>query len=203
MLAGLGNPGPGHAGNRHNIGFMAADAVRRAHDFGAFREKFHGETAAGRVGAFRVHILKPMTYMNESGRSVRAAADFLKIPAENIWVFHDEIDLAPGKVRVKRGGGHAGHNGLRDIHAAEGPDYNRVRIGVGHPGAKDRVMSHVLNDFSKADMAWVEPLVDALARHAELLFKDRDSEYMSRIAAEAPPPAPPASPAPEKENGGA
>ncbi|MHC8508787.1 MAG: aminoacyl-tRNA hydrolase [Rhodospirillales bacterium] len=197
LLAGLGNPGREHAGNRHNIGFMAADAVCRAHSFGAAREKFHGETADGRIGAFRVHVLKPMTYMNESGRSVLSAAGFLKIPPENIWVFHDEIDLAPGKVRVKRGGGHAGHNGLRDIHAAIGPNYNRVRVGVGHPGVKDRVIGHVLNDFSKTDMEWVAPLTDALARHIDLLFEDRDSEYMSKVTDDAPPPAP----APEDKAG--
>ena len=190
LVVGLGNPGSEYAGNRHNIGFMAVDAIARRHGFGPSRAKFQGELAEGRVGGTKVLVLKPQTYMNESGRSVLAAVDFFKMPTTDVIVLHDEIDLAAGKVRVKRGGGHAGHNGLRDIHAHIGPDYGRVRIGVGHPGDKDRVTGHVLRDFAKADVEWVERLLDAIAEHFPLLVAGDDPGFMSRVALDMAPPKP-------------
>ncbi len=190
LVVGLGNPGSEHAGNRHNIGFMAVDAIARRHGFGPFRAKFQGELAEGRIGGGRVLALKPQTYMNCSGRSVGAAVDFFKIPTTDVIVLHDEIDLAAGKVRVKRGGGHAGHNGLRSIHAHIGPDYGRVRIGVGHPGEKDRVTGHVLRDFAKADAEWVERLLDAIAECFPGLADGDDPGFMSRIALAMAPPKP-------------
>ena len=190
LVVGLGNPGGDYAESRHNIGFMAVDAICGRHSLGSFRSKFQGRIAEGRVAALRVALLKPMTYMNDSGRSVAAAAGFFDIPAANVVVFHDEIDLAAGKIRVKRGGGHAGHNGLRSIHAHLGPDYRRVRLGVGHPGHKDLVTSHVLNRFAKADRDWVEPLLGAIADEFPLLLEGDDSSFMSRVAQAAPPPEP-------------
>ncbi len=190
LVVGLGNPGSEHAGNRHNIGFMAVDAIARRHGFGPFRAKFQGELAEGRMGGGKVLTLKPQTYMNESGRSVGAAVDFFKIPMSNVIVLHDEIDLTAGKVRIKRGGGHAGHNGLRSIHAHIGPDYGRVRIGVGHPGDKDRVTGHVLRDFAKADAQWVEDLLDAIAEHFPKLADGDDAGFMSRVALDMAPPKP-------------
>ena len=202
LVVGLGNPGAEYARNRHNIGFMAADAIVQRHSLGRFRAKFSGEIAEGAVGGERVLVLKPMTYMNEAGRSVAAAAKFYKIPPTDIIVFHDELDLAAGRLRVKDGGGHAGHNGLRDIHAHLGADYRRVRLGIGHPGDKDRVTTHVLQDFAKADGSWVEALLDAVAENFPLLLARRDAEFASRVAlALAPPKAnaekPKAKPAPK------
>ncbi len=197
LVVGLGNPGPGHAGNRHNIGFMAADAIVRRHGLGRFRNKFHGEIAAGAAAARRVLVLKPLTYMNDSGRSVLSAATFHKIPPEDILVLHDEIDLAAGKVRVKRGGGHAGHNGLRSIDAHMGPDFRRVRLGVGHPGDKGRVKSHVLRNFVKADEEWLEKLLTAVAEHFPLLVRDDDSSFMSKVAMDLNPPRPKAPKTPQ------
>jgi len=188
LLVGLGNPGASYANHRHNIGFMAADAIQRALNLGLFRNKFQGHLADGRVGTHRVFVLKPTTMMNLSGQSVLAAATFLKAPPENIWVLHDELDLAPGKVRTKTGGGHAGHNGLRSIHAAIGPDYNRVRLGIGHPGSKEQVINHVLRDFAKSEKEWLTPLIDALARHAGLLVEGKDTDFMSKVAMDAPVP---------------
>ena len=188
LVVGLGNPGGEYEMSRHNIGFMAVDAIARCHSIGPFRSKFHGEIALGRVAERKVAILKPMTYMNDSGRSVAAAAGFYDIPAEDVVVFHDEIDLAAGKIRTKLGGGHAGHNGLRDIHAHLGADYRRVRLGVGHPGHKDLVTGHVLNRFAKADRDWVEPLLGAIADEFPLLVEGDDSSFMSRVAQAAPAP---------------
>ena len=148
LLTGLGNPGAQYAGHRHNIGFMALDRIAGDHGFSPWRAKFQGEIAEGRFGSEKVVLLKPGTFMNESGRAVRAAVDFHKLDASDVVVFHDELDLAPGKVRLKTGGGHAGHNGLRSIHAHLGPDYDRVRLGIGHPGHKDRVAGYVLHDFA-------------------------------------------------------
>ncbi len=192
LLVGLGNPGPGYAGNRHNIGFMAVDAVAKRHGFAPFRAKFQGRLAEGRVAGRRVLALKPGTQMNESGRSVAAAAGFFKIAPEDVIVFHDEIDLAAGRLRVKRGGGHAGHNGLRSIHAHIGPDYGRVRFGIGHPGDKDRVTGHVLADFSKADKAWLDGLFDAVAEAFPRLVEGDDGAFMNQVsrAAGRPPAAP-------------
>tara|TARA_B100000315_G_C14274732_1_gene450281 strand:- start:38 stop:673 length:636 start_codon:yes stop_codon:yes gene_type:complete len=188
LLVGLGNPGSGYANNRHNIGFMAIDAIAGRYSFGPFRKKFHGLIAEGVIDGAKVLALKPETFMNESGLAVAAASGFYKIPPENIVVLHDEIDLAAAKVRVKRGGGHAGHNGLRSIHGHVGPDYGRVRLGIGHPGDKDLVSGHVLKDFSKADSEWVDKVISAIATHAGLLAQVLDSDFMSRVAAATKPP---------------
>ena len=182
IIAGLGNPGAKYAGNRHNIGFMALDAIARRHGFGPWRSRFKGEIAEGSIAGQRITLLKPQTYMNASGQSVQPAAGFHKIPPADVWAFHDELDLAPGKVRVKRGGGAAGHNGLRDMQRAFGsPDFWRVRLGIGHPGMKERVHGHVLGDFAKAD-TWVEPLLDAVADAAPLLAQGRPEEFMTKVA---------------------
>jgi PTH1 family peptidyl-tRNA hydrolase len=183
LWVGLGNPEPGMARQRHNIGFMAVDAIATRHGFAPWRSRFKGFYAEGRVGMQKVLLLKPMTYMNLSGESVQAAASFFKIEPENITAFHDELDLAPGKVRVKKGGGNAGHNGLRsmDRHLG-GPDYWRVRLGIGHPGDKARVTGHVLGDFSKADKDWLDPLLDELAGSAGLLADQKPEDFMTRIA---------------------
>ena len=181
LFTGLGNPGPRHAANRHNVGFLAADAIHRRHRFGPWRRRFHGETAEGELGGARVLLLKPMTFMNESGRAVAEAQRFFKIELGDMTVFHDEIDLAPMKLRVKKGGGIAGHNGLRSISAHCGNDYVRVRIGVGHPGVPELVHSHVLNDFAKDELPWVETICDAIADEAELLVAGRPEEFQNRI----------------------
>ncbi len=187
LLVGLGNPGEGYAGNRHNIGFMAVDEIVRRHSFQPFRAKFKGELAEGRVGREKVLALKPMTYMNESGRSVLAAASFYKIPPEDILVIHDELDLAAGKLRLKTGGGHAGHNGLRSIHAHIGDKYRRLRLGIGHPGDKAKVTGHVLKDFAKADSDWLEPLLDAVADHIGLALDGDDAGFLNQVARDINP----------------
>ena len=183
LLVGLGNPGAEHARQRHNIGFMAIDHIAERQGFGTWRSRFRGLTSEGALDGQRILALKPMTYMNESGRSVAEAARFLKIPPGDIIVLHDELDLAPGRVRVKQGGGVAGHNGLRSIDACLSTrDFARVRLGIGHPGHKDRVLGHVLHDFTKADQTWLAPLLDALADAAPLLLKDDGSAFMSKVA---------------------
>jgi PTH1 family peptidyl-tRNA hydrolase len=182
LFVGLGNPGSEYARNRHNVGFMAVDEIARAHGFGPWKRKFHGVAADGELGGEKVLLLKPDTYMNESGRSVGEAARFLKIAEEDIVVFYDEIDLAPSKLKVKTGGGNAGHNGLRSISAHLGNDYVRVRIGVGHPGVKELVARWVLNDFSKADQEWLEPLLEAIAGAAPRLAKDDQSRFLTDVA---------------------
>ena len=182
LVVGLGNPGPAYVGNRHNIGFMAVDEIVRRHGFSPWRTKFQGEIADGMVDGKKALVLKPMTYMNDSGRSVLAAATFYKISSEDIIVFHDEIDLAPGKLRVKRGGGHAGHNGLRSIHAGLGADYARVRMGVGHPGDKGEVKNYVLKDFSKADQEWLDPMLDGCAEFLGDVLDGDDPSFMSKVA---------------------
>ncbi len=187
LLVGLGNPGPRYAANRHNVGFLALDEVRRRYGFGGARSKFEAETSEGTVGGQRVLALKPQTYMNESGRSVGAAVRFHKIPPEDVIVLHDEIDLAPGKVRAKRGGGLAGHNGLRSIAAHIGPEFRRVRLGVGHPG-KAFVLGHVLHDFSREDIDWVAKMLEAVAEALPALIAGDDPAFMSKVAALAPPP---------------
>jgi len=190
LLAGLGNPEPRHAKNRHNIGFMAVDGLVRCHEFAPFRAKFSGAYAEGTVAGERVIALKPMTFMNLSGESVGACARFFKIEPEEIAVIHDELDLAPGKLRVKRGGGTAGHNGLRSIDEAIGPDFWRVRIGIGHPGVKELVLPYVLQNFDAEEMAWVTPLVDAFADALPLLIRDDVPGFMSKVALILKPPAP-------------
>jgi peptidyl-tRNA hydrolase, PTH1 family len=181
LLVGLGNPGKSYAGNRHNIGFMAIDAIASACDAAPFRKKFHGEASEARIGSERALLLKPETYMNESGRAVADAARFHKIPVADIVVFHDELDLAPGKMRVKRGGGDAGHNGLRSITAHMGGDYRRIRLGIGHPGDKALVHAWVLSDFAKADRPWVETLCAAAAQNIAALAKGDDSLFQTKI----------------------
>jgi len=182
LFVGLGNPGAQYARHRHNVGYMALDKIVDAHSLGAWRKRFHGETAEGTLGGERVVLLKPTTYMNDSGRSVGDAARFLKIPLEDIYVFHDEIDLAPGKLKVKVGGGNAGHNGLRSITAHMGNEYHRVRIGVGHPGAKDAVAHYVLHDFAKVEYGWLDPLLDAMADAVPFLAKGDSARFLSQVA---------------------
>ena len=181
LLVGLGNPGPGHADDRHNIGYMAADAIVRRHGFGPFRAKFKGVTADGSLADEKVAVLKPETYMNLSGESVAAAAHFYKLPPEQVIVIHDEIDLAFGKLRVKQGGGSGGHNGLRSIDAHLGPDYWRVRLGVGHPGIPELVIHHVLRPFAKEEMLLVEKLVEAVADAIPLLVHGEANRFMSKV----------------------
>jgi PTH1 family peptidyl-tRNA hydrolase len=181
LFVGLGNPGAKYARNRHNIGFMAVDEIARRHGFSPWRRRFQGETSEGTLGPERVILLKPTTYMNESGRSVQDAASFFKIATGDVTVFHDELELPPGKVRVKIGGGIAGHNGLRSISAHIGNDYRRVRLGIGHPGVKELVHGHVLSDFAKADNEWVATLCDAVAEHAALLANGTDATFANRV----------------------
>ena len=183
LLVGLGNPGDKYAGNRHNIGFMVVDRVAEEHGFSTFKEKFQGRYAEGRIDGHKVMLLKPQTYMNESGQSVGKAAKFYKIPPEKVVVFHDELDLEPFKIRVKTGGGVAGHNGLKSIKAHLGtPGFVRVRLGIGHPGSKDKVSPYVLNDFPKADQPVLERLLDAAGHHVPLLISGNTDDYMTRVA---------------------
>ena len=181
LLVGLGNPGPGHADDRHNIGYMAADAIVRRHGFGPYRAKFKGVTADGTIADEKIAVLKPETYMNLSGESVAAAAHFYKLPPEQVIVIHDEIDLAFTKVRVKQNGGSGGHNGLRSIDGHLGPDYWRVRLGVGHPGIPELVIHHVLRPFAKDEMPLVEKLVEAVADAIPLLVRGEANRFMSKV----------------------
>jgi len=182
IFAGLGNPGGKYARNRHNIGFMAVEAIAGHNGFGPWRSRFQGEVSEGRLGTEKVLLLKPQTFMNESGRSVGEAVRFYKLDAADVVVFHDELDLAPGKVRLKTGGGHAGHNGLRSIQSHLGPDFRRVRLGIGHPGDKARVQGYVLKDFAKADEDWLVALLAAVAQEAGHLVTGDDGTFMSRVA---------------------
>ncbi len=182
LIVGLGNPGDQYRHNRHNIGFMAADAIARHHGFSPFKNKHAGLLAEGNVGGERVLLLKPQTFMNRSGDSVTAAAGFFKIAPEDVVVFYDELDLVPGKVRVKIGGGNGGHNGLRSIDPQLGLTYKRVRLGIGHPGHKDGVTHHVLGDFSKLDHLWLDPLLDAIAKNLELVLAGDDNGFMNKLA---------------------
>lgn len=194
LLVGLGNPGKQYANHRHNIGFMAVDRIADANGFEPERARFQGMTREGFLegpkGREKVLILRPTTYMNESGRAVGEAARFYKIDLKDIVVFHDELDLAARKVRAKKGGGLAGHNGLKSIAAHVGTDFRRIRLGIGHPGEKARVSGHVLSDFSKADQEWVEPLLDSIARHAGLLAARDDANFMNQVAIDITPPKP-------------
>jgi len=183
LWVGLGNPEPGMARNRHNIGFMAIDVIAIRHGFSPWRQRFKGLVAEGTIGGEKILALKPLTYMNASGESVQAAAAFYKLPADAITAFHDELDLVPGKVRVKRGGGAAGHNGLRSMDRHLGSqDYWRVRLGIGHPGDKDRVLSYVLGDFGKDDRDWLIRLLDAVADSAALLAAVKANDFMTKVA---------------------
>lgn len=182
LFVGLGNPGSSYARHRHNVGFMALDRIADRHGLGPWKKRFHAEVCDGRIGGRRVTLVKPQTYMNDSGQAVGEAMRYLKITEADIYVFHDEIDLAPSKLKVKRGGGNAGHNGLRSISAHIGNEYARVRIGVGHPGSKDLVSGYVLHDFAKADRAWLEPLLDAVADASGRLAAGDDARFLTDVA---------------------
>lgn len=182
LFVGLGNPGDKYAGNRHNIGFMALDRLAAEHGFSPWRKKFQGLVADGEIGGERVTLLKPQTYMNESGRAVGDAMRFLKIGSGDVYVFHDELDLAPGKIKVKTGGGNAGHNGLRSISAHIGNEYPRVRLGIGHPGSKDAVVHYVLNDFAKSERDWLSDLLQAVSDASGHLAKGDDARFLSDVA---------------------
>ncbi|MDD8021518.1 MAG: aminoacyl-tRNA hydrolase [Paracoccaceae bacterium] len=188
LWVGLGNPGAKYAGSRHNIGFMALDRIAADHGFAPWRAKFQGQLSEGRLGAERIVLLKPETFMNLSGQSVRAAADFYKIAPAEIIVFHDELDLAPGKCRVKSGGGHAGHNGLRSIHGHIGEAYDRVRLGIGHPGHKDRVADYVLSDFAKADQDWLDDLLRGISDGAPALAAGESAKFLNAVSLRVAPP---------------
>jgi len=182
LFVGLGNPGSDYARHRHNVGFMAVERIAERHGLGPWRRRFHGRVCEGRLGGERVVLLEPQTYMNESGRSVAEALRYLEIGEGDVYVFHDELDLVPGKLRVKTGGGNAGHNGLRSISAHIGNEYARVRIGIGHPGSKDAVIRYVLHDFAKADAAWLEPLLDAMADAAPRLAAGDEARFLTDVA---------------------
>ncbi len=181
LFVGLGNPGAKYARNRHNIGFMAVDEIARRHGFSPWRRRFQGVTSEGSLDSERVILLKPATFMNESGRAVQEALNFFKLTLGDVTVFQDEIELPPGKVRVKVGGGIAGHNGLRSISSHIGNDYRRVRLGIGHPGVKELVHGHVLSDFAKEDAAWVSALCEAVADNAGLLATGKDSTFQNKV----------------------
>ena len=190
LIAGLGNPGAEYARNRHNAGFMAVDTIHASYAFGPWRSRFQGAISEGVLGGRKTYLLKPATYMNDSGQSIGPAMRFFKLPLSALVVMHDEIDLAAAKLKVKTGGGDAGNNGARSITATLGPDYRRVRIGIGHPGEKHRVHGHVLGNFSKADEDWLVPMLNAIAEAAPMLAKDDDVGFMSKVALLTQPPKP-------------
>jgi PTH1 family peptidyl-tRNA hydrolase len=181
IIAGLGNPGRRYAGNRHNIGFMAADEIHRRHHFSPWRARFEGETSEGTLDGEKALLVKPATFMNESGRSVGQAMRFYKAKPSDVLVIYDELDLPPGKARLKAGGSAAGHRGLRSIESHIGKDFRRLRLGIGHPGARELVNGYVLRDFAKVDRDWLEPLLGAVAEHAPLLAGGEDSNFMNRV----------------------
>jgi peptidyl-tRNA hydrolase, PTH1 family len=205
LFIGLGNPGPKYARHRHNIGYCAVERIAGDHGFSPWRSKFQGLVCEGRLGGEKITLLKPETFMNLSGQSANAAMRFYKIDASGVTVFHDELDLAPGKLRVKTGGGHAGHNGLRSLHQHIGPEYQRVRIGIGHPGHKDRVAGYVLHDFAKADDDWIDDLLRGISDGVDELAKGDAGRFMNAVALRVAPPrssksaAPKAKPAPVPE----
>ena len=190
LLVGLGNPGRKFEANRHNIGFMAMDRIAADHGFAPWRARFQGEVSEGRLGSEKIVLLKPHTFMNLSGQSVGEAMRFYKLTPDDITVFHDELDLAPGKLRVKTGGGHAGHNGLRSIHQHIGEAYHRVRIGIGHPGDKARVAAYVLSDFAKADSDWIEDLLHGISEGAPALAQGDATRFMNAVSLRTAPPRP-------------
>ena len=188
LLVGLGNPGSRYAYNRHNIGFMALDDIVERHGLSAWRKRFQGEVSEGAIAGEKVLALKPMTFMNESGRAVGEAARFLKLQPEEVVVLYDEIDLAPGRIRVKRGGGAGGHNGIRSIDQHFANDYWRVRLGIGHPGLKHLVHGHVLGNFTEEEEAWLDPLLEAVAKEAALMVKGEMNAFMSKVSQALLPP---------------
>jgi PTH1 family peptidyl-tRNA hydrolase len=182
LLVGLGNPGDQYYDNRHNVGFMAVDEIVRRHRFPAWRRKFKSEISEGMLGIAKTLAMKPQTFMNRSGEAVAEALNFYKLKPSDVVVLHDELDLPPGRLRMKVGGGHAGHNGLRDLERHIGPDFRRVRIGIGHPGDKSRVTGYVLSDFAKTDDVWLDPLIEAIADAAPHLATGQDEKFMTRVA---------------------
>ena len=188
LFVGLGNPGARYANNRHNIGFMAVDEIVRRHGLSSWRRKFQSEASDGVIAGEKVLVLKPQTYMNESGRAVGEAVRFHQIDLSKVYVFYDELDLIQGKMRVKLGGGAAGHNGIRSISAHLGPDFKRVRLGIGHPGVKDLVLPHVLGDFAKSDHEWLSKMLEAVAEDVPLLLQGQDEKFQSRVALALKPP---------------
>ncbi len=191
LLVGLGNPGSEYERNRHNIGFMVVDAIAEKYDFPAFRQKYKGHYTEGTIKGEKVALLKPQTYMNESGRSVGEVAKFYKIPTSDIIVFHDELDVVPGKIKIKVGGGAAGHNGLRSMDDwLDNPDYKRIRMGIGHPGDKDRVHGYVLGNFAKSDEEWLEKLLFEVAKEVPTLLKGDDAGFLNNIARATQPQKP-------------
>lgn len=182
IIAGLGNPGSQYRGNRHNIGFMAVDAIQRRAGFSPWAKKFKADISEGEIAGEKVLLMKPQTFMNLSGEAVGEAMRFYKLGPDRIVAVYDELDLVPGRARIKTGGGHGGHNGVKSLDAHCGKDYRRLRLGIGHPGAKELVHNHVLGDFAKSDQVWLEPLLDALADNAEMLVKGEDSQLMNKLA---------------------
>ncbi|MCG7518650.1 aminoacyl-tRNA hydrolase [Ruegeria sp. Ofav3-42] len=195
LFVGLGNPGQKYARNRHNIGFMALDRIADDHGFGPWKSKFQAEISEGRLGSDKVLLIKPQTFMNRSGQSVGEAMRFYKLDSTDVTVFHDELDLAPGKVRVKAGGGHAGHNGLRSIHEHISPAYDRVRLGIGHPGRKEMVSPYVLSDFAKADAEWLDDVLRGVSDGAAHLANGDGGKFMNAVALRTAPPRSSKSPA--------
>lgn len=189
IIVGLGNPGPQYAANRHNIGFMAVDALHRKHPFGPWSKKFKAQIAEGEIAGEKVLLMKPQTFMNLSGEAVGEAMRFYKLGPGDIIAIHDELDLPAGKVKLKVGGGHGGHNGLKSLDAHCGRDYKRLRLGIGHPGSKELVHNHVLGDFAKVDQGWLDEMMDDIAINAELLFDGDGSKFMNKLAPPAPPKA--------------
>lgn len=204
IIAGLGNPGAQYSGNRHNIGFMAIDAIHRRHSFSPWSKKFKAMISEGELGGMKVLLVKPQTFMNLSGEAVGEAMRFYKLQPENVLAVYDELDLAPGKPRIKTGGGHGGHNGIKSIDAHIGKEYRRLRLGIGHPGHKDRVHGYVLGDFAKSDQDWLQPLLDAIADNAEMLARAEDSQFMNKLALATgnPPDEDKPNPAPQKKPAG-
>jgi len=197
LFVGLGNPGAKYAANRHNIGFMALDRIAADHGFGSWQKKFQGEICQGTLGSAKVALLKPMTFMNLSGQAVGDAMRFYQLEPADLMVFHDELDLAPGKLRLKQGGGHAGHNGLRSLHAHVGPEYARVRLGIGHPGHKDRVAPYVLSDFAKSDQDWLDDLLRGISDGAAALASGDGARFSNAVALRTGPARKSSPPAPK------
>lgn len=197
LFVGLGNPGAKYAANRHNIGFMALDRIAADHGFGSWQKKFQGEICQGMLGGAKVALLKPMTFMNLSGQAVGEAMRFYQLEPADLMVFHDELDLAPGKLRLKQGGGHAGHNGLRSLHAHVGPEYARVRLGIGHPGHKDRVAPYVLSDFAKSDQNWLDDLLRGISDGAAALASGDGARFSNAVALRTAPARKSSPPAPK------